>query len=334
MKGTGPAPFQGVQTLTQACGGPSGGATGAFDDPNTDQPFRAPTWADCRRGEVRLTGAAAKVDRAVGQRPGRPGLRPDRRRRRVRDRARRRPGGHRHATASTAAPAGGFTLMGSPTIVADINSPGPTSQLAARLLDVDPERQRDARRPRPLPARDQLRHDGDAPGLPAPPERLEVRRPATSPSSSCCRRTSPTAATRTGRRTVTVSNLRAAPAGARDSRRARRPRAESRGEGRPDRLPAVAGLRRDRIRAAEGATPFRVSLVPAFAPCTGRQPPARPAAGIPRPATRRSKPPASSRSARRIPTSPAANSVGLSARRVSAIRRRRRTRRRGDGDVA
>ena len=29
--------------------------------------------------------------------------------------------------------------MGSPTIVADINSPGPTSQLAARLLDVDPD---------------------------------------------------------------------------------------------------------------------------------------------------------------------------------------------------
>ena len=61
MKGTGPAPFQGVQTLTQACGGPSGGATGAFDDPNTDQPFRAPTWADLPPGEVRFAGAAAKV---------------------------------------------------------------------------------------------------------------------------------------------------------------------------------------------------------------------------------------------------------------------------------
>ena len=28
--------------------------------------------------------------------------------------------------------------MGSPTVVADITSPGPTSQIAARLLDVDP----------------------------------------------------------------------------------------------------------------------------------------------------------------------------------------------------
>src|SRR5205814_7403007 len=36
------------------------------------------------------------------------------------------------------APAAGFTLMGSPTIVADVLSPGPNSQLAARLLDVDP----------------------------------------------------------------------------------------------------------------------------------------------------------------------------------------------------
>ena len=36
-----------------------------------------------------------------------------------------------------AAPAGGYTLMGSPTIIADINSPGPTSQIAARLLDVN-----------------------------------------------------------------------------------------------------------------------------------------------------------------------------------------------------
>src|SRR5206468_9644656 len=37
------------------------------------------------------------------------------------------------------APADGFTLMGSPTIVADINSPSPTSQVAARLLDVRPD---------------------------------------------------------------------------------------------------------------------------------------------------------------------------------------------------
>ncbi len=34
-------------------------------------------------------------------------------------------------------PTGGFTLLGSPTVVADITSPGSDSQIAARLLDVD-----------------------------------------------------------------------------------------------------------------------------------------------------------------------------------------------------
>ena len=33
----------------------------------------------------------------------------------------------------------GYTLMGSPTVIADINSVGPTSQVAARLLDVAPD---------------------------------------------------------------------------------------------------------------------------------------------------------------------------------------------------
>ena len=33
---------------------------------------------------------------------------------------------------------GGYTLMGSPTIVADVSSQGPTSQLTARLMDVAP----------------------------------------------------------------------------------------------------------------------------------------------------------------------------------------------------
>ena len=35
-------------------------------------------------------------------------------------------------------PTGGYTLIGSPTVVADITSPGSNSQIAARLLDVDP----------------------------------------------------------------------------------------------------------------------------------------------------------------------------------------------------
>jgi predicted acyl esterase len=138
VKGTGPEPYQGVQTLTQACGNPSGGATGSFDDPNTDQPFRAPTWADLAPGEVRHSDAAGKV------------IAPS-----VSDQAGQAfdpisgggacataPGADQAGTATYRLPAAagdGFTLMGSPTVVADINSPGPTSQLAARLLDVAPE---------------------------------------------------------------------------------------------------------------------------------------------------------------------------------------------------
>jgi len=38
-----------------------------------------------------------------------------------------------------AAPAGGYTLMGSPTIVATVESPSPNSEIAARLVDVSPE---------------------------------------------------------------------------------------------------------------------------------------------------------------------------------------------------
>ena len=37
------------------------------------------------------------------------------------------------------APAGGFTLMGSPTITADIEAPSPNSEVAARLVDVSPQ---------------------------------------------------------------------------------------------------------------------------------------------------------------------------------------------------
>ncbi len=38
-----------------------------------------------------------------------------------------------------AAPEGGYTLMGSPTIIANIDTPSPNSEIAARLVDVSPE---------------------------------------------------------------------------------------------------------------------------------------------------------------------------------------------------
>ncbi|MDX6583508.1 MAG: type transport system ATP-binding protein [Solirubrobacterales bacterium] len=140
VKHTGPEPFQGVQALTTTCPGsaPSGGATGPFDDLATDAPFRAPTWAAMAPGEVRFDSAAAQTivpgagSPAVGQ-----SFDPI-------------AGGGACATASGTdqpgvatyrldpAPAAGYTLMGAPTVVASVAATTPTSQVAARLLDVAP----------------------------------------------------------------------------------------------------------------------------------------------------------------------------------------------------
>jgi predicted acyl esterase len=128
LKGVGTAPPSGqVETLTKTCGGPSAG------------PYFASNWAKLAPGEVRFdSGPAQRIiptsgDPTVGQ-----AFDPI-------------TGGGACATASgsdqpgaatyrlPAASGSGYTLMGSPTVVADINSVGPTSQVAARLLDVAPD---------------------------------------------------------------------------------------------------------------------------------------------------------------------------------------------------
>jgi hypothetical protein len=128
LKGIGPKPFEGVETLTQTC--PKAAASGG--------PYFAPSWAKLAPGEIRGETAAAQTILPVTSDPTR-GEAYD-------------PiaGSGACATAPSSdqtgaanlrfepAPAGGYTLMGSPTIVADINSPGPTSQVAARLVDVPP----------------------------------------------------------------------------------------------------------------------------------------------------------------------------------------------------
>jgi predicted acyl esterase len=128
LKGQGRAPQSGqVETLTKTCGGPSAG------------PYFAPNWAKIAPGEVRYDAAGAQSilpaagDPTIGQ---------------TFDPI---TGGGACATASgadqtgvatyrlPAASGSGYTLMGSPTVIADINSPGPTSQISARLLDVAPD---------------------------------------------------------------------------------------------------------------------------------------------------------------------------------------------------
>ena len=126
LKGAGPAPRSSAEALTTACGGPSEG------------PYKANSWHELSPGEIRFGTAAAQTvapgagDPTIGQ---------------TFDPI---AGGGACATASgadqagtanyrLAVPAPGFTLLGSPTVIADLATTGTDSALAARLLDVLPD---------------------------------------------------------------------------------------------------------------------------------------------------------------------------------------------------
>lgn len=126
LKGVGPAPQSSAEALTTTCGGPSEG------------PYEADSWHDLSPGEIRIGEAAAKTVLPVAGDPM-IGVAFD-------------PiaTGDACATASGAdqlgaasyrltVPAPGFTLLGSPTVIADLATLGSGSQLAARLLDVAPD---------------------------------------------------------------------------------------------------------------------------------------------------------------------------------------------------
>jgi predicted acyl esterase len=126
LKHEGAEPFRGVEVLTQTCG------TGA---PSAG-PYTAKKWPKIARGEVRLNGAASQTVSPGATDSVGPSFDPI-------------GGGGACAATASGDQAGtanyrlgpiatGFTLLGSPTIVADIASPSSTSQLAARLLDVGP----------------------------------------------------------------------------------------------------------------------------------------------------------------------------------------------------
>ena len=128
VRGIGSAPFEGVTTYTQTC--PNAAASGG--------PYTAGSWAALAPGEVRLQGLAPQtILPTAGSSAIAATFDPI-------------TGGGACATnsavdqADTATyrtdpvPTGGYTLMGSPTVVADITSAGSDSQIAARLLDVDP----------------------------------------------------------------------------------------------------------------------------------------------------------------------------------------------------
>jgi hypothetical protein len=126
LKGSGPAPESSVEALTTTCGIPSEG------------PYTADNWKDLAPGEIRLDSAA---EQPVVPGSGDPS---------INQKFDPIAGEGACASASGAdqagaanyrlapAPAAGYTLMGSPTIVADIASTGSEGELVARLLDVAP----------------------------------------------------------------------------------------------------------------------------------------------------------------------------------------------------
>ena len=126
LKGAGPEPQSSAEVLTTKCGDPSEG------------PYAAATWKALAPGEIRLDSAPAQTIAPAAGDPSIGGAFDP------------IGSGDACATASgadqvgaanyrlPAAPAGGFTLLGSPTIIADISTTLPESGLAARLLDVEP----------------------------------------------------------------------------------------------------------------------------------------------------------------------------------------------------
>ena len=149
VKGTGPQPTLGVTALTQTCppSAPSGG------------PFVADTWAALHPGEVGYSSAPVQTIVSVGGDPA------------VAAAFDPVSGGLACTTASAAdegpgvatyeLPAvtgSGYTLLGAPTVTADLGVTGEFAYVAARLLDVDP-----VANTKTLVARGLYRPDPDAP---------------------------------------------------------------------------------------------------------------------------------------------------------------------------
>jgi predicted acyl esterase len=127
VKGTGSLPFHGVTAIPTVC--PNATPSGS--------PISAPNWASIAPGEVRLNDGAPKtILPTAGSNAIAATFDPI-------------TGGGACASNSAAdqadtatyrsdpVPTGGYTLIGSATVIADITSPGSNSQIAARLLDVD-----------------------------------------------------------------------------------------------------------------------------------------------------------------------------------------------------
>ena len=130
VKGAGKKPAQNVTAYTETCPGTA----------SSGGPYRARDWARMAKGEVRYQSKPAKtIDPGAGSPEVAAKFNPF--------------GGGACATADGAdqpgtatyrldpAPSGGYTMLGSATVIAKFTLPGNTSQVAARLLDVAPDGQ-------------------------------------------------------------------------------------------------------------------------------------------------------------------------------------------------
>ena len=122
------APRRGVTTLTQTCG----------DDRPSKGPYRASQWSKIARGEVRGRFKPAQTIQPSVPSDGPRGEAYDPV---AGDGACATAAGSDQQGAASysldAAPKGGYTLLGSPTVIARFTPSSATSQVAARLLDVD-----------------------------------------------------------------------------------------------------------------------------------------------------------------------------------------------------
>ncbi|MBN8866719.1 MAG: acetylxylan esterase [Solirubrobacterales bacterium] len=128
LAGQGPAPATNVHALLQTC--PASAPVG--------DPYVAKDWASISPGEIRLLSSTAQIVSATGGDPVSGQIfnpAP------LGQACAAAPGGKESGSADyelSPAPAGGFTVLGAPTVIAKIKQAGDTSQLAARLVDVAP----------------------------------------------------------------------------------------------------------------------------------------------------------------------------------------------------
>lgn len=128
LQGAGSAPSSSSEALTTTCpaSAPSEG------------PFKAADWQSLSPGEIRFGDAAAKT---ILPAAGDPSIGTTFDPIAGSGACATAPGADQAGAASyrLAVPAPGFTLLGSPTVIADLGTTGTESELAARLLDVLPD---------------------------------------------------------------------------------------------------------------------------------------------------------------------------------------------------